>query len=98
MPSFDIVSEFDMQEVDNAVNMVIRDISNRYDFKGSNSIIELNKSDKTIKIEAANDYQTDTIKDMLETRSIKRGISAKTFKYSDPIEASGMRIRVKRFL
>jgi len=94
MPSFDIVSEFDLQEVDNAVNMVVRDITNRYDFKGSNSIIELNKSEKSIKIEASNDYQVDTIKDMLETRSIKRGISVKTFKYSDPIQASGMRIRV----
>ena len=42
MPSFDIVSGFDMQELDNAVNMVTRDIANRYDFKGSNSIIESN--------------------------------------------------------
>ena len=84
MASFDLVSEFDMQEVDNSVNMVVRDIASRYDFKGSNSIIELNKNDKTIKIEASNDYQVDTIKDMLENRSIKRGISVKTFKYSNP--------------
>ena len=94
MPSFDIVSEFDMQEVDNSVNMVVRDIASRYDFKGSNSIIELNKNDKTIKIEASNDYQVDTIKDMLENRSIKRGISVKTFKYSNPEQASGMRVRI----
>ena len=94
MPSFDIVSEFDMQEVDNSVNMVTRDIANRYDFKGSNSLIELNKSEKTIKIEAANDYQADAIKDMLEDRSIKRGISIKTFSYSPPEQASGMRVRI----
>ena len=94
MASFDIVSEFDMQEVDNSVNMVVRDIASRYDFKGSNSIIELNKNDKTIKIEASNDYQVDTIKDMLENRSIKRGISVKIFKYSNPEQASGMRVRI----
>ena len=51
MPSFDIVSKFDMQEVDNAVNIVKRDIVNRYDFKGSNSNIFLNKADKQIKID-----------------------------------------------
>ena len=93
MPSFDIVSGFDMQELDNAVNMVTRDIANRYDFKGSNSIIELNKSEKSIKIEASNDYQVDTIRDMLEIRSVKRGISIKTFKYSKQEQASGMRIK-----
>ena len=42
MPSFDIVSSFDMQEIDNAVNMVKRDINNRYDFKGSNCTITKN--------------------------------------------------------
>ena len=94
MPSFDIVSEFDMQEIDNSVNMVTRDISNRYDFKGSDSTIELNKNEKSIKIEAANDYQVDTIKDMLENRSIKRGISVKTFKYAAIEKASGMRMRL----
>ena len=48
MPSFDIVSRFDMQEIDNSVNSVKRDILNRYDFRGSNSSIALNKTDKKI--------------------------------------------------
>ena len=52
MPSFDIVSTYDLQEVDNAVNIVKRDIQNRYDFRGSNSSINLDKSEKKIKIEA----------------------------------------------
>ena len=46
MASFDIVSTYDMQEVDNSVNMVKRDILNRYDFRGTNSEISLNKSEK----------------------------------------------------
>ena len=93
MPSFDIVSSFDMQEVDNAVNMVQRDIGNRYDFKGSTSSITLNKGDSTIVIKADNDYQMHTIVDMLETRSISRKVSIKAFKYKGTENASGMKLR-----
>ena len=48
MPSFDVVSKFDIQEVENSVNMVNRDIINRYDFKGSNTNITLNKKEPII--------------------------------------------------
>lgn len=77
MPSFDVVSKLDIQEVDNAVNMVKRDIGNRYDFKGSSSSITLNKGDNNIIINADNDYQMTTIVDMLENRSISRTVSIK---------------------
>ena len=70
MPSFDIVSTFDMQEVDNAVNIVKRDIANRYDFRGSNSTINLNKQEKNIKIEAGSTMQRESIVDMLKNRLI----------------------------
>ena len=95
MPSFDIVSKLDMQEVDNAVNMVKRDIGNRYDFKGSSSSITLSKSDNNITIEADNDYQMNTIIDMLENRSISRKVSIKAFKYKGIESASGLKIRQK---
>ena len=93
MPSFDIVSKLDMQEVDNAVNMVKRDINNRYDFKGSSSSITLNKSDNSIIINADSDYQMDTIVDMLQNRSISRKVSIKTYKYKGVENASGMKLR-----
>ena len=93
MPSFDIVNKLDMQEVDNAVNMVKRDITNRYDFKGSSSSITLNKGDNSILIEADNDYQMTTIVDMLENRSISRKVSIKAFKYKGVENASGMKLR-----
>ena len=48
MPSFDIVSSFNMQEIDNAVNMVVRDLANRYDFRGSKTKIILDKTQKQI--------------------------------------------------
>ena len=93
MPSFDIVSTFEMQEIDNAINMVKKDIANRYDFKGSNSNITLNKSDNKLKIEADNEYQIKAIIDMLENRAISRKISIKTFKYENLEQASGMSFR-----
>ena len=93
MPSFDIVSTFEMQEIDNAINMVKKDIANRYDFKGSNSNIILSKSDNKIKIEADNEYQIKAIIDMLENRAISRKISIKTFKYENLEQATGMSYR-----
>ena len=93
MPSFDIVSSLDMQEIDNAVNMVKRDLNNRYDFKGSTSSITLNKNDNCIIIEGDTDYQMDTIVDMLQNRAISRKVSVKAFKYNDIENASGMKFR-----
>ena len=81
MPSFDVVSKFDMQELDNAVNMVKRDIANRYDFKGSSADLELNKNENIIKIQADNEYQVQAVSDMLEKRAISRKISIKTFNF-----------------
>ena len=93
MPSFDVVSKFDMQEIDNAVNMVKRDIVNRYDFKGSSSDLELNKNENSIKLKADNEYQIQAITDMLEKRAVSRKISIKTFDYGNIEQASGMSIR-----
>ena len=93
MPSFDIVSSYDMQEVDNAVNIVKRDIQNRYDFRGSNSSINLDKSDKKIKIEAGNSMQREAIVDMLQDRSITRKVSLKVYDFLEEEKASGMTVR-----
>ena len=93
MPSFDVVSKFDMQELDNAVNMVKRDIANRFDFKGSSSDLELNKNENIINLQADNDYQIKAIADMLEKRSISRKVSIKTFDYNPIEQAAGMSVR-----
>lgn len=93
MPSFDVVSTFDMQEVDNAVNTVKRDISTRYDLKGTQAKIDLNKTDKNITIVADNEMHLTAIKDMLENRSVSRKISLKTFEYKEEEIASGMTMR-----
>ena len=93
MPSFDIVSSFDMQELDNSVNMVKRDILNRYDFKGTNSEISLNKQDKNIKIETSSTMQRESIVDMLKNRSISRKVSIKIFDFKEEEKASGVTVR-----
>ena len=95
MPSFDIVNQLDLQEIDNAVNMVKRDIATRYDFKGSSSSITLSKSDKNIIINGDVEYQIDTIFDMLQNRAISRKVSVKVFKSNDTENASGMTFRKK---
>jgi len=93
MPSLDIVSTYDLQEIDNAVNIVKRDIQNRYDFRGSNSSINLDKSDKKIKIEAGNSMQREAIVDMLQDRSITRKVSLKVYDFLEEEKASGMTVR-----
>jgi hypothetical protein len=93
MPSLDIVSTYDMQEIDNAVNIVKRDIANRYDFRGTNSSISLDKSEKKIKIESSSSMQREAIVDMLKDRSITRKVSLKTYDFKEEEKASGMSVR-----
>ena len=95
MPTFDIVSKLDMQEVDNAINMVSRDISNRYDFRGSKTKLTLDKSQKVITIEADNSMQLAAVVDMLKSRAINRKVSLKVFKFQDEESAAGTSIRQK---
>ena len=95
MPSFDIVSSFDMQEIDNAINMVVRDIANRYDFRGSNTSVTLDKGDKSITILADNSMQLAAVVDMIKSRAIGRGVSLKVFKFHDEETAAGSSLRQK---
>ena len=70
--SFDVVSQVDMQEMDNAVNQVKKEISQRYDFRGSNAFIEL--GEKEVKVAAEDEYKLGAILDMLRQKMAKRGI------------------------
>lgn len=75
--SFDILSEVDLQEVDNAVSQAMKEIGQRFDFKGSTSSIELDKINKTITLKAENDYKLKTITDLLRMKCAKRSVSLK---------------------
>lgn len=88
MPSFDIVSKVNEQEVDNAVNQAIKEMAQRYDFKGSKSEIKWEKKEE-ITITADNDNKLKTIIDMLQTKFVKRGVPLKSIDYGKVEEASG---------
>jgi hypothetical protein len=89
MPSFDIESSVDVQALDNAVNVVKKEITNRFDFKGIHVIIELNKKDYLIKLESDSEMKVQQIVDVLLSRSIKQGIDANAFDLSKEPLPSG---------
>ena len=91
MPSFDIVSKVDSQEVDNAVNQSKKEISQRYDFKGSKCSLEV--KDGTIVIIADDDFKLKSVIDILQTKAIRRGISLKALDFGNVEDASGSLVR-----
>ena len=93
MPAFDIVSEVDMQEVDNAVNQASKEISNRFDFKGSKSTLEFDKEKKEIKILADDDMKLRSIHQVLGQKLIKRSVDLSCLEYGNEDEVSGGMIR-----
>lgn len=93
MPSFDVVSEIDNQEVDNAVNQARKEVEGRYDFKGSKAEIQWDK--KELNILAEDDYKIDAIKNILQTKLLRRGIDIKALKFEKIIEAGGRMLKQK---
>lgn len=79
--SFDIVSEVNMQEVDNAVTQAKKELEQRFDFKGSMSTMELDKAEKKITLKTENEYRLKTLVDLLQTKCVKRGVSLKALDY-----------------
>ena len=92
--SFDVVSQVDMQEVDNAYQQTSREITQRYDLKDSGSTIDLSKAERTITIVAPADFVARQITDVLNSKLIKRGIDIKAVCWDAPQAASGGSVRV----
>jgi uncharacterized protein YajQ (UPF0234 family) len=82
MPSFDIVSKVDAQALDNAVNVTTKEITNRFDFKGSHVVINLNKKEFTLAIETEDDMKMRQLIDVLISRAHKQGIAPEAFDFS----------------
>lgn len=89
MPSFDLVSKVDLQTLDNAINVVNKEITNRFDFKGSHVLIELNKKDFKVNLEADSDMKIDQIVDVMISRSMKQGLAAEVYDLSKDSFVSG---------
>ncbi|HEX9655532.1 MAG TPA: YajQ family cyclic di-GMP-binding protein [Bacteroidota bacterium] len=91
--SFDIVSEVNLQEVDNAINQASKEIGQRYDFKGSKSSIELNAKDKALTVLSDDDFKLKSVIDILQNKLIKRGVPVKALDYGTVESAAGGTVR-----
>ena len=91
MPTFDVVSEVDAQEVRNAVDQASRELAQRYDFKGTNSSIEL--GDNEITLHTSSEDRLAALKQLLEEKLVKRKVSLKALDYGKVEEAAGGTVR-----
>ncbi len=89
MPTFDIVSKVDAQSLDNAVNVTTKEITNRFDFKGSHVVINLNKKEFTLAIETEDEMKMRQLIDVLISRAHKHGIAPEAFDFSKEGYQSG---------
>ena len=89
MPSFDISSKVDPQVVDNAVNVTSKEVTNRFDFKGSHVLLDLNKKDMVLQIEVDSDMKLKQVLDVLISRSMKQGLDPQAFDLSKEPFQSG---------
>ncbi len=95
MPSFDIVSKIDFQEIDNAVNSVKRELTNRYDFKGAKFDVVLDIKENLINISCEDEYKLGQIGDSLKVYVTKRGIDARALDFQELEKAGGNSLRQK---
>ncbi len=93
MNSFDIVSQVDMQEVRNAVDQTLKEIGQRFDFKGSKTSVQLEKTEITVVSD--DEYKLRSVLDILQSKMVKRGISLKSLVYGKVEEALGGTARQK---
>jgi cyclic-di-GMP-binding protein len=91
MPSFDVVSEVDRQEVRNAVDQTQRELATRFDFKGTNSTIE--QADLTLTLRSATEDRLRAVRQVLEERLVRRGVSLKGLEFGKVEEAAGGTVR-----
>lgn len=89
MPTFDIVSEVDMQEVRNAVDQADRELAQRFDFKGTNSSIELKEKEKEIEMKSVSEDRLNAVRQVLEEKFAKRKISLKAIEHGKVEDAAG---------
>lgn len=89
--SFDVVSEFDQQEMLNAVDQTRREVQTRYDLKDSETVIDL--TDKEIVITTESDMHLTAIRDILQSKAMRRNLSLKIFKMNPPQQVAGGRIK-----
>ena len=91
--SFDVISKVDLQEVLNAVNQATREVSQRYDLKGSKTTITLNQGENNIVIASEDEFKLKSVVDILETRLVKRNVPLKALTFNKIEDASAGSVR-----
>ena len=91
--SFDVVSTVDMQEVKNAVDQTLKELGQRFDFKGSKSTLTLKEKDNILEVISDDDYKLKAVLDILKTKCIKRNVSLKALDYGKVEESLGGTVR-----
>ena len=91
--SFDVVSDFDRQELVNALDQVRREVTSRYDFKGATADIELNKDDITLTVDS--ELRAQALRELIESKAIKRGLSLKVFDWEVLLPVGGSLLKQK---
>lgn len=91
--SFDVTSNIEMPEVENAVNQARKEIAQRFDFKGSSAAIDLDAKANTLTLTAEDNFKLESVWDVLQTRLIKRGVPVKNLKREETQPASGSTIK-----
>lgn len=93
MPSFDIVSRVEMQEIDNAINNTLKAIAQRFDFRGSKTEIKLDKKDKKVHLLTEDKMKMAAVRELLQQNAVKRKVDLKTLKFEDPQPAAGSSVK-----
>lgn len=93
MPSFDIVSEVNQVEVHNALDQANKEVTNRFDFKGSDARVEMNEKEKTLTVYADDDFKLSQVRDVLTGKLAKRGVDIRCLQADDPEKISGNKVK-----
>ena len=91
--SFDIVSEVNLQEVDNALNQARKEIIQRYDFKDSKTVIDFNQKEKQITLHSIDEFHLKSAVDIVQSKLVKRGVSLKALRYGAVEPAANSTVR-----
>jgi len=91
--SFDVTSNVDLQEVDNALNQARKEVAQRYDFKGVTADITLNAAEKTLTLLADDEFKLNALWEIVQTRLVRRGVPVKNFKVPESEPAAGGTLR-----
>ncbi len=92
-PTFDISTGVDLQEVDNAINQAVKEIAQRYDFKGTHCTIELDRDKATIALSADDEFKMEALLEVVRGKLIKRGVPIRNLTVGDLVHGTGMSVR-----